>query len=84
MRKSEEPNDPAIGLDDVPKLDWIPLRRNGKRIGYGAVYAWATKGRRGVKLRVEVVGPRLCTRESFLREFFQKLTAARAKQLQKA
>jgi hypothetical protein len=82
MAKNEE--EPFIRLADVPDLEWIGTNRKNRRLSYWAVYDWHRKGRRGVRLKVEVMGSNLVTKESWLRAFFKAVTKARKLRLAKA
>jgi Protein of unknown function (DUF1580) len=69
-----------LPLSDVPKLDWIPLRRGGRRLHVATVHRWCTRGIRGVKLAfVQLGGTRVTTIEALLR-FFNALTATEGPQ----
>lgn len=72
MRDNESKREPLIRLADVSKLDWLP-KLNGKGIGLSTVHRWAANGLRGKKLRTVRFGGSLCTRESWLEEFFEEL-----------
>jgi hypothetical protein len=83
MAKKFDDEEPFIRLADVPDLEWIGTHRNGRRLTYWACYDWSRKGRRGVRLKVEVLGSNLVTKESWLRAFFKAVTKARESQLSK-
>ena len=59
------PLDPAkfVPLSDVPGM--LPLRLNGRKVHISAVYRWASKGVRGVRLQtVRIAGALFTTREA--------------------
>lgn len=59
------PLNPAkfVPLNDVPAM--LPVRPNGKRVHISAVYRWASKGVRGVRLQtVRIAGVLYTTREA--------------------
>jgi hypothetical protein len=84
MAKKFDDDEPFIRLADVPDLEWMGSNRKNRRLSYWAVYDWNRKGRRGVRLKVEVLGSNLVTKESWLRAFFKAVTKARESKLQKA
>jgi len=66
-----------IPLKDVPKLKWLPPRREGSKLSYACLWRWYLKGVNGVLLRITRVGSTPCTTESWLREFFDAVEVAR-------
>ena len=59
------PLNPAkfVPIHDVPAM--LPVRPNGKRVHISAVYRWASKGVRGVRLQtVRIAGALYTTREA--------------------
>ena len=64
--------EPLIRLAEVPKLKWMP-NTNGKTVALSTVHRWAAYGLRGIKLQTVRVGGTLCTRESWLEDFFAEL-----------
>src|SRR5687767_11665175 len=63
-----------IRLADVPRVAWLPRRREGKRLGLSTVHRWAQRGLGGVVLRTIRVGGVLCTSERWLWDFFTALS----------
>jgi hypothetical protein len=71
--------DRLIPLREVPKLDWLPVRRGGGRLSLSTLWRWCLRGVRAkdgqrVKLRAVRAGEVLCTTEQWVRDFFQALT----------
>lgn len=64
-----------IPLMQVPRLSWLPRRRNGKRLHVSTVFRWAQRGLHGVRLPVTQCGGTKCTTEADLRQFFAQLSA---------
>lgn len=71
------PIDPTIEkpipFDEVPRLNWIPRRRRGRKLHYSTVNRWFRRGVRGVHLEAIRTGGTLCTSEQALARFFQQL-----------
>jgi hypothetical protein len=67
-----------IRLNDVPRLAWLPDRRAGSKLSVATLHRWVQKGSRGMKLRAIRCGGVLCTRESWLLDFFEGLASAPA------
>lgn len=67
-------NAKLIPLSQVPRLNFLPCRRNGRKLHPSTVFRWAQRGLRGVKLQVVRVGGTLCTTEDALCRFFEQLT----------
>lgn len=63
-----------IPLAEVPLLDFMPRRRNGKPIHTSTIYRWADRGLKGCRLETTSVGGLRCTTESKLRRFFGTLS----------
>jgi hypothetical protein len=62
-----------ITLAEVPRLNWLPIRRGGKRLHLSTVYRWVQRGLRGVRLETIQFGGTQCTTEAALLRFFQSL-----------
>ena len=65
-----------IKFSDVPKLRWLPDRRNGARMHASTVHRWCTTGRDGKILRFLCVGGTRCTTEEWLQEFFDPVSTS--------
>jgi hypothetical protein len=65
-----------IPLSQVPKLDFIPRRRRGKKMHLSTPFRWAQVGLRGVRLQTIQFGGTKCTTRSMLRDFFSRLADA--------
>lgn len=61
-----------ISMRDVPRL--LPYRPNGKRLHISAVYRWAQRGVRGVRLEVIRIGGATYTTREALQRFAEHLT----------
>jgi hypothetical protein len=60
-------NEKLMRLVDVPKA--LPRRRTGKRLHISAVYRWAQRGIRGVKLETIKIGGTTYTSREALQRF---------------
>jgi hypothetical protein len=67
-------SEPLVRLADVPRLKWLPGRREGKRIHVATVHRWAQRGLRGVRLETLRAGGALVTSEAAITRFFERLT----------
>jgi hypothetical protein len=68
-----EISEKLVRLSDVPRLDWLPLKRAGRRLHLSTVYRWCQRGLRGVKLEMVQCGGTRCTTETALLRFFAAL-----------
>lgn len=66
-------NENLIGLSEVPKL--LPKRSNGKRIHISAIYRWAQKGIRGIRLETLRLGGTTYTSREAIQRFADSQTA---------
>lgn len=68
--KSEE-------LITLPKAaaDYVPRRRQGRKVSTSTMYRWSNPGIRGVRLETIRVAGSLCTSVEALQRFFDALTA---------
>ena len=66
-----------LTLAEAAKLPWLPRRRAGKKPAMQTLWRWQKHGCSGIRLRVTVVGSTICTKEIWLREFFDALAEAR-------
>jgi hypothetical protein len=75
-------HDPAdIDLSKLIPFSKVPSMlprstRSGKRMSPAVCYRWASKGLNGVKLRSLKIGGTFHTSPTWLREFFEQVTAA--------
>jgi hypothetical protein len=72
--------DRLVRLADVPKIQWLPLRRAGRRLHLATIYRWAQRGLRGVRLEIVQAGGTRCTSEAALLRFFEALSEPRSTQ----
>ena len=62
------------GLISLTEATRIMPRLDGKKVSTCAVWRWARRGLRGVKLDYCRVGRRICVTHQALRQFFTRLT----------
>lgn len=62
-----------IRLTDVPRLKFLPKRRNKKRLHPATIFRWAQRGVHGIKLQTVQIGGTRCTTIAMLGEFFDAL-----------
>jgi hypothetical protein len=67
---SPPPHEQLIPLSQVPKLSFIPKRKNGKRIHVSTIFRWAQRGIGGIQLQTWQVGGTKCTTIDALDHFF--------------
>ena len=67
-------NEQLVPLNEVPAL--LPARVNGKRIHISAIYRWAQRGIRGIRLEVIRVGGTTYTSREALQRFASPSPAA--------
>ena len=65
--------EPLVRLSAAPA---IVERMGGERVHKSAIYRWAQRGLRGVRLRTAFAGGHRRTCESWIREFFEAVTRA--------
>jgi hypothetical protein len=63
-----------IRLMEVPKLNWLPGRKQGERINISTIIRWAQKGLHGIKLETLRAGGTLVTSEEAIKRFFERLS----------
>jgi len=66
-----------IRLADVPKLNWILPRRNGRPLHIATIHRWCLRGIRGVRLEFVQFGGTRVTSEAALWRFFERLGSTR-------
>lgn len=68
-----------VPLRDVPRC--LPARPNGKRLHISAVYRWALRGVRGVRLETVKIGGTTYTSREAIQRFSERLSDAEPPQL---
>ena len=64
----------VIPMREVPKLTWLPHRRQGRRLAHSTLWRWSQRGIKGVRLETISVGGQRCTSVEALRRFFERLS----------
>jgi hypothetical protein len=62
--------EPLVTLTRAARLLWLP-----RPLHPSTLYRWAMGGRRGVRLETVRVGDTLCTSETALRRFFERISS---------
>jgi hypothetical protein len=71
----------SINIADEPPIPFtqatgvIPPRRRGRKAAASTLHRWATRGLRGVKLEMIMIGGTRCTSVAALQRFFDQLSA---------